>query len=142
MPSYRGSLCGEGRASRGRVSLGALSANQSVGLCSPVLATTLRPGWCVPYPWETGSHSLKASVRDLAPLPPRASASVRDGPGDPEPVDLEVLRTLRDLCANFRVPPRQFRRRVGEKAATGYYSPDADTVAVDPDRADSDGMGE
>jgi hypothetical protein len=59
---------------------------------------------------------------------------------DPEPVPLDVLRDLRGLCANFRVPPRQFRRRV-PKGLCGWYRPESDIVAVDPDAAAMDGMG-
>jgi hypothetical protein len=51
-----------------------------------------------------------------------------------------VLRHARELCAQFRIPPRQFRRRV-RKGEAGYYSPASDIVAVDPDRAAMDGMG-
>jgi Zincin-like metallopeptidase len=61
-------------------------------------------------------------------------------PGEPEPVPLNVLRDARYLCAGFRVPPRQFRRRTARGAAGSYY-PAADIVAVDVGRADRDGMG-
>ena len=61
-------------------------------------------------------------------------------PGDPEPVPLRALHTARHLCAAFRLPPRQFRRRTtrGEK---GSYYPASDIVAVDAARAARDGMG-
>jgi hypothetical protein len=61
-------------------------------------------------------------------------------PGDPEPVPLEVLRQARDLCANFRLPPRQFRRRTA-KGQQGSYHPASDIVAVNRDGADSGGLG-
>jgi antirestriction protein ArdC len=55
-------------------------------------------------------------------------------------VPLEVLRHARDLCANFRIPPRQFRRRTS-KGENGSYYPASDIVAVDVARAARDGMG-
>jgi hypothetical protein len=58
----------------------------------------------------------------------------------PEPVPLEVLRRARALCANFRVPPRQFRRRTKRGAIAVYY-PASDIVAVDRERADMQGLG-
>jgi hypothetical protein len=61
-------------------------------------------------------------------------------PNDPEPVPIEVLRNARDLCANFRIPPRQFRRRTAA-ATVGWYRVESDIVAVDLERADMDGMG-
>lgn len=61
-------------------------------------------------------------------------------PGEPEPVPLEALRLARDLCANFRVPPRQFRRRT-RKGHQGLYYPATDIVAVDRAQADGEGMG-
>jgi Zincin-like metallopeptidase len=60
--------------------------------------------------------------------------------GDPEPVPLEVLRDARTLCADFRIPPRQFRRRT-PRGCVGYYRPESDIVAVNPDSAAMDGMG-
>jgi hypothetical protein len=50
-------------------------------------------------------------------------------PGDPEPVPLEALRVARDLCRDFRTPPRQFRRRTSKGTAGAYY-PASDIVAV------------
>jgi Zincin-like metallopeptidase len=61
-------------------------------------------------------------------------------PGDPEPVALKVLCRTRDLCASFRVPPRQFRRRT-PRGAHGIYYVRTDIVAVDPAEADGEGMG-
>src|SRR5690242_5203050 len=60
--------------------------------------------------------------------------------GEPEPVPLDVLRCLRDLCADFQFPPRQFRRRTAGRVQGTYY-PATDIVAVDRDIADSNGMG-
>ena len=71
-------------------------------------------------------------------LPEPRSALV--APGSPEPVPLEVLRTARDLIANFRLPPRQFRRGTVNGLA-GYYRPSSDIVFVNPDIADMQGMG-
>jgi hypothetical protein len=51
-------------------------------------------------------------------------------PGDPEPVPLAVLREARRLCAEFRVPPREFRRRTA-RGERGAYYPATDIVAVD-----------
>jgi hypothetical protein len=42
--------------------------------------------------------------------------------GDPEPVPLDALRAARRLCADFRVPPRQFRRRTA-RGADGQLLP-------------------
>jgi antirestriction protein ArdC len=61
-------------------------------------------------------------------------------PGEPDPVSLEALRDLRDLCAAFTVPPRQFRRRTA-KGEFGAYYPSTDIVAVSPWRAAGEGMG-
>lgn len=61
-------------------------------------------------------------------------------PGEPEPVALELLYEARRLCAGFRIPPQQFRRRT-RKGEKGAYYPAADIVAVDPARAAADGMG-
>jgi hypothetical protein len=72
-------------------------------------------------------------------LPERRRAAVWN-PGDPEPVPLDVLGRARDLCAQFRQPPRQFRTRV-EKGFVGCYDVESDIVAVNPARADADGMG-
>jgi antirestriction protein ArdC len=59
---------------------------------------------------------------------------------DPEPVPLESLWAARYLCGLFRVPPRQFRQRT-RRGIAGSYWPKSDIVAVNPDRADGDGMG-
>src|SRR5437870_3906453 len=61
-------------------------------------------------------------------------------PNDPEPVPLDVVERARDLCANFRVPPRQFRRRAPRRIG-GMYRPRSDIVTVVPDVAISHGMG-
>ena len=74
------------------------------------------------------------------PYLPEPRPAVVDKPGDPEPVPLDVLRHARDLCAGFRQPPRQFRSRV-EKGFVGCYYVESDIVAVNPDRADGDGLG-
>jgi Zincin-like metallopeptidase len=71
------------------------------------------------------------------PEPERADKMDSD---DPEPVPLAVLRDTRDLCANFRVPPRQFRRRA-PRGMVGWYRVESDIVAVDPFRAAQEGMG-
>jgi Zincin-like metallopeptidase len=55
-------------------------------------------------------------------------------------VPLDVLREARHLCADFRIPPRQFRRRT-PRGAKGSYYPETDIVAINVDRADRDGMG-
>jgi hypothetical protein len=60
---------------------------------------------------------------------------------DPEPVELDVLRRLRDLCAGFRLPPREFCGLVPEDKLTGAYEVETDTVYVDRARASWDGMG-
>ena len=74
--------------------------------------------------------SRRCERNGLAPIPPEPRpAEVEDG--TPEPVALEVLRLARDLCADFRVPPRQFRRRTPRRIA-GYYQPESDIVAVNP----------
>ena len=59
---------------------------------------------------------------------------------DPEPVPLEVLWATRALCANFRLPPRQFRRRTSF-GTSGWYRVESDIVAVNPDRSAANGMG-
>jgi hypothetical protein len=61
-------------------------------------------------------------------------------PGEQQPVSLEALRYAREVCACFRVPPRQFRRRVA-KGLWGAYYPMSDIVAVDPCRAGAEGLG-
>ena len=73
------------------------------------------------------------------PYLPEPSPAVVE-PGEPEPVPLAVLREARRLCAAFRVPPRQFRRRTATGDRGAYY-PATDIVAVDVDRAGWDGMG-
>jgi Zincin-like metallopeptidase len=78
------------------------------------------------------------------PYLPDPRPAFKMNPDDPEPVALEVLQALRELCASFRVPPRQFRRRVGKAGAhyhAGIYYHQTDIVAVDPDRAAMYGMG-
>jgi Zincin-like metallopeptidase len=84
---------------------------------------------------------LTSSVRELIwrPYLPEPRPAFKVNEGDPEPVPLEVLRDLRDLCANFRVPPRQFRRRV-RRGIAGWYRAESDIVAVDPDCADEEGL--
>ena len=57
-----------------------------------------------------------------------------------EPVPLTAVREAREICTSFRIPPRQFRRRTA-RGAVGCYSPKSDIVAVDPDKADADGLG-
>lgn len=59
---------------------------------------------------------------------------------EPEPVPLDALRDARRLCANFRLPPRQFRRRA-RRGQVGWYRVESDIVAVNPDRAAMDGLG-
>ena len=61
-------------------------------------------------------------------------------PGESDPVPLDVLVRARDLCANFPVPPRQFRTRTARGCCGSYY-PRSDIVAVDPIRSAWDGMG-
>jgi Zincin-like metallopeptidase len=74
------------------------------------------------------------------PFLPEPEPAFKWDPSDPEPVPLQVLRYTRDLCAKFRVPPRQFRRRTARGVA-GSYQAGSDIVAVDPDRAASNGLG-
>jgi hypothetical protein len=74
------------------------------------------------------------------PFLPEPKPADKDYPTDPEPVPLQVLRDTRDLCARFRVPPRQFRRRT-PRGVGGSYHVRSDIVAVNPRRAASDGLG-
>jgi antirestriction protein ArdC len=50
------------------------------------------------------------------------------------------LRELRELCANFPLPPRGFRR-VSVRGTSGYYLPEKDIVAIDPQKAAGGGWG-
>ena len=59
---------------------------------------------------------------------------------DPEPVSLEALLHARRLCATFRVPPHQFRRRTSKSVMGGYYTA-TDIVAVNRAAADANGLG-
>jgi hypothetical protein len=74
------------------------------------------------------------------PYLPEPEPAWKMDPSDLEPVPLHVLRDLRDLCANFRIPPRQFRRRA-PRGIVGWYRVESDIVAVDPGRADEQGLG-
>ena len=70
--------------------------------------------------------------RELATIPPTAATRRSWRQERPEPVPLDVLGDLRDLCANFRIPPRRFRKGFdGRKACIGCYFPSSDIVAVD-----------
>jgi hypothetical protein len=60
-------------------------------------------------------------------------------PEDDEPVPLQVLHDLRSLCADFRVPPREFQLVTMEYM--GLYRLEEDVVAIDPDRAAMFGLG-
>jgi zincin-like metallopeptidase len=74
------------------------------------------------------------------PYLPEPRQAYKLDPGDPEPVPLSVLGDLRALCAGFRVPPRQFRRRTSH-GIVGSYRVESDIVAVDPSMAACEGMG-
>jgi hypothetical protein len=75
------------------------------------------------------------------PYLPEPRPAVKLDGKDREPVPLEVLRDARALCANFRVPPRHFRRRTGRGYAGAYWV-ESDIVAVDPVRAARGGIGD
>ena len=75
------------------------------------------------------------------PYLPEPQPAFRFDQDDPEPVELEVLRELRDCCAMFPRPPREFRCQILEHGLSGLYQPETDIVAVDPDRAARGGMG-
>jgi Zincin-like metallopeptidase len=74
------------------------------------------------------------------PYLPEPRPAEKWDPADPEPVPLSALRDLRALCAGFRIPPRQFRRRA-TRGQVGSYRVESDIVAVDPGRAASNGLG-
>src|SRR5690349_21008058 len=70
---------------------------------------------------------------------PRPAYRFNDEADNPEPVDLDVLCELRELCANFAVPPRGFRDQ--RRSTTACYQPKTGIIVVDIDQADESGMG-
>jgi Zincin-like metallopeptidase len=87
-------------------------------------------------------YDVEAEKQEMRwrPFLPEPEPAFKLNPSDPEPVPLQVLRDTRELCARFRVPPRQFRRRTPRHVA-GSYHVRSDIVAVNQRRAEDNGLG-